>query len=249
MSTTLEQYISNPTGNKAIFPAFTREAIRNNYTARFNNLLLRENGKIDYWLYRDSKSNIYWIHIKIPSETIPKLYYDVVYKFYTDRKVKQLGKSLEYYYIQLFSNDPSFVYNYAYTFQKNDLFIKELSQKMSKKALKTPAKEKNPQNINGYVKTVYFAYLFMKQRGLFKTVRFGEAEDFKIKLLLSRITNADDKISERQEEGIRISKKKKLLIKNSEDNISNIDHSKSTLTVNKTKKVPINKYVKKTKRK
>lgn len=256
MPITLDQYMINPTGNKAIFPAFTREAIRGNYTNRFNNLLLRENGKIDYWLYKDSKYNIYWIHIKIPSEIVPKLYYDVVFKFFTDSKVKQLGKSLEYYYIQLFSNDPSFVYNYAYTFQKNGLFIKELSSKMSKKALKMEAKEKNPQNINGYVKSVYFAYLFMKQRGLLKIVRFGEAEEFKIKPLLSKITHADDKILERQEEGIRINKKRKLVNKNTTYNISNIEqsnkftaHSKST-NVNKTKRIKslTNNHVKKTKR-
>lgn len=244
MPMTLEQYINNPMGkNNAVLPAFTREAIRRNYTTRFNNLLLRENGKIDYYLYKNSKTNTFYGHIKIPSEVVPKFYYDTIIKLYTDSNIKGLGKSLDYYFVELFSNDPSFVFNYTHTFIKNGLFAKEFSPKMSKEALKQSAKVKNPQDINGYVKSIYFAYLFMKQRGLLKSVRFGAAEEFDIKIALKRIQHADIVIKERQGEGKKISKKKKVMVdKNTLSNISNIgisDKSAERLvtTTNKTSSV------------
>lgn len=227
MSIKLEEYISNPMGkNNAVMPAFTREAIKRGYAKRFDNLLLRENGKINYYLYKDSNKNIYYAHIKVPSEVVPKFYYDVVFKFFADSKVKELGRNLEKYYVELFSNDPAFVFNYTHTFMKNGLFINELRAKMSREAIKTRAKERNPKDINGYVKSIYFAYLFMKQRGLLKTVSFGGAESFDIKKILSRIEHADKKILERQEEGAKISKKKKVNVDNNTlSNISKIDIS------------------------
>lgn len=250
MSMTLEQYITNPMGkNTAIMPVFTRESIKRNYARRFDNLLLRENGKINYYLYRDSKKNIYYAHIKIPSELVSNFYYDVVLKLFTDSKVKGLGKDLSFYYVELFSNDPAFVFNYAHTFIKNGLFIKELSPKMSREAIRTRAKEKNPDDINGYVKSIYFAYLFMKQRGLLKTIQYGSAENFDLKIMLSRIEHTDKKIESRQEEGKKVDKRKKIKVdKNTLDNISNIgisDQSKSrlvgttsnTATVKRTKAI------------
>ena len=214
MKMTLDEYISNPMGkNNAVMPGFTREAIRSGYTRRFDNLLLRENGKIQYYLYK-TNSNVYYAHVKVQSEVVPKFYYDTVLKFYADSKVKELGKNLEKYYVELFSNDPAFVFNYTHTFMKNGLFIKELSPKMSREAIKTRAKEKNPKDINGYVKSIYFAYLFLKQRGLLKTISFGGAETFELRKVLSRIEHADKKIAERQEEGSKISKRKKIDVDN-----------------------------------
>lgn len=212
---TFEQYITNPMGkNNAILSSTTRESIRKDYTNRFNRLLLRENGKIDYTLYRNDSNNTYFIHIKIPSETVENFYYDVVIKFSANASIKDNGRDLRYYNIQFYSNDPAFVFTYAHTFIKNGLFVKELLPKMSKEAVKTKAKEKNPQDINGYVKSIYFAYLYMQQRGLFNKIQYLTAKPFNLKELLSSVEDADTKIEDRQVKGKVKNKKKKEEITN-----------------------------------
>lgn len=210
---TFEQYIANPMGkNNSVLNSMAREAMRTVYTNKFHNVLLKENGNINYYLYKDSKNNIYYAHIKIPSEVIKGFYYDTVIKFYADTSVKELGLNLEKYYVQFFSNDPAFVYTYTHAFIENGLFIKELSSKMSKEAIQKKAVEKNPNNDNGYVKSIYFAYLFLKERGLMQKVRWGEAQELDIKQLISNITHADDKIFDRQEEEAKRNKRKKIVV-------------------------------------
>lgn len=207
---TFDEYITNPMGkSNAVLSVAVREAQRNIYTNKFNNILLRENGRIDYFLYK-GKGAIYYIHIKIPSEVVKDFYYDVVIKFIGDAKKVAVFTKLDKYDVQFFSNDPAFVFNYTYVFGKKGLFIKELSQRMSNKALHSPAKEKNPDNTVGYVKSIYFAYLFMKQRGLFTKSMFDSAPDINIRYLLSVIMPADKKIELRQELGAKEKKKTKI---------------------------------------
>lgn len=176
MNMTLEQYILNPMGkNNAVLSASAREIMRKTYSKKFDNILLREHGKIEYYLYKHSKNNTYYVYMKIPSEVVKDFYYDVVMKFSANEDVESGGTNLFKYNVQFYSNDPSFVYTYAHVFYKNNLFIKELAPKMSKEALKKEAKEKNPGNNVGYVKALYFAYLVMENRKLYKKSRF-EAE-------------------------------------------------------------------------
>ena len=247
MNMTFEEYIQNPMGKgNAVMPAMVREAIKKNYTEKFNNILLRENGKIDYYLYKNPVANTFYILIRIPSEQVANFYYDVVIKFYADEKIKENARNLEKYYVQFFSNDPAFVYNYAYVFNQNGLFIPELAPRMSKIALKTPAKEKNPENINGYVKSIYFAYLFMKQRGLFTKSRYDAGQVFQLQYILQSIEPADSKVERRQEEERKRDKRKKIVVdKKTARNISNItSRDMGSRLVTTTKKV---QGVKKTK--
>ena len=210
---TFEQYIANPMGKKnSVMNSMAREAMRTSYTNKFHNVLLKENGKIDYYLYKDSKHNTYYAYIKIPSEVIKDFYYDTIIKFYADESIKELGLNFEKYYVQFFSNDPAFVFTYAHAFIENGLFIKEFAPKMSKEAIKQKAVEKNPNNENGYVKSIYFAYLFLKERGLMQKVRWGGAEEFNLKQVLVQITHADEKIIARQEEETKRDKRKKIVI-------------------------------------
>ena len=107
---TLEQYILNPAGkNNAVLNATAREAMRNSYMSKYNNLLVREHGSIVYRLYKDEKNNRYFAYFKIPSETIEKFYYDTVIEFYADKDVENDGTDLLKYNVRFFSNDPAFV--------------------------------------------------------------------------------------------------------------------------------------------
>lgn len=212
MNMTLEQYILNPMGkDNAVLNARTREIMSMDYQKRFDNIMLRENGKIEYHLFKQPKSNVYWAYIKVPSEVVKNFYYDVVIKFIPDPAVSGFEQNLMKYNVQFFSNDPAFVFTYVHVFAKNNLFIKELSPKMSKKALRREPKEKNPGNNVGYVKSLYFAYLIIKNRGLDKLKRFeAEATSLDLGYLLNEIENADTKIDKRQTEGAKVSKRKKV---------------------------------------
>ena len=209
---TLEQYIDNPGGkNNAANPAMLRNSLMNLYRNKFDNILLRENGKIRHYLYKDTKNNVFYILVKVPSEIIPDFYYDVVFKFYTDAGVEDAGRSLKKYYIQFFSNDPAFVYTYAYVFIQKDLFVTELMPKMTMQAARQEPTEKNPNQVVNYVKSLMFAYLFMEDRKLLNLSAFKDAEEFTLNTLLSEVEDAEDKIADRQREDKNVSHRKKLV--------------------------------------
>ena len=244
MNITLEQYILNPQiKSNAVLNATAREAIRGTYLKKFDAILLRERGKIDYTLYKDFKNNRFFAHFKIPSETVEKFYYDTILEFFTDENISNTGDLLKYY-VKFYSNDPAFVYTHAHAFSVNNLFISELSSKMSKKALKTEAKEKNPYNQIGYVKSIYFAYLTMKNKGLNHKDKFeAECKTFSKSVLLLNVENADKKVEDREAAGEKVRKKK--IKERKQQNSDNIKITPSSLGVKKTKTT--NSTIKKTK--
>lgn len=251
MQVTLEQYIQNPVGKRsAAINAIMREAIQRTYLEKFNNLMLRENGVIEYRKFR-TNDNKYIIHIKIPSEVVKKFYYDVVFLFYADSSVADLGRSINKYYFKAYSNDPAFVYTHCYVFNQNELFIEELKNKMIKEALTKAPTLKNPTQEIAYCKSLYFGYLFMKNRGLFNTLAWKDAEEYSVDKLRSQIMNADEKVALRQEEEAKLDKRKKILV--DQKTAKAISHNKhlseeeKARVVTTVKKSPTSNFVKKTK--
>ena len=210
MKLTLEQYIQNPMGKKSmVMSASAREAIKNDYSKRYDAILLRERGKVDYFLYEDKKANKYYAHFKIPSEVVPKFYYDVVFEFYADETVRNT-EDLMSYNVRFFSNDPAFAYTYAHAMIAEDLFVSFLQSKMSAKAVKKDAVERNPRGEIGYVKSLYFAYITFKNKGLNRRNVFtANARKFSKIHLLGEIEHTDKKISSRQTEGEKVAKQKR----------------------------------------
>lgn len=260
MKLTMEQYITNPM-QSPILTATMRESMRNSYIKKFNALLLREHGVINYFLYKDEENNKYYAYFKIPSETIERFYYDTIIEFSADQNIMEAGKNLFKYNIRFYSNDPSFVYTYAYTFYRKGLFIKEFESKMSQKALREPPKEKNPTQMVGYVKTIYFAYLFMKLRSFNDLDKFkAQASVLNINNLIANVMIADQKLGEREDAGERLAKKKRVAKDKEKREQENAKRkANSVLAVKYTKKIGNNikktgsvkttKIVKKTKRK
>ena len=259
---TLEQYINNPAGKgSSTVPSIVRESIMNSYKRRFDNLLLRENGKIKYYQYKNTENNIYYTLVKVPSETIPDFYYDVVFKFYTDAGVSDGGRDLKKYYVQFFSNDPSFVYTYAYVFIQKNLFLTELKSKLSMQVVREKPTERNPDEVVNYVKSIVFAYLFLNERGLLNKATFGSAQEFNINELLRLVEDAEDKIADRQKEDKKVNHRKKIVV--NDKNLANklkrfgigdnpmsrvVFTTKKSVGVKKTDAVNSVKNVKKTKR-
>ena len=208
MNITLEEYIKNPMGKKAaVLSAAAREAIKNDYTKRYDAVLLRERGNIDYFLYQDKKNNRFYAHFKIPSEVVPKFYYDVVFEFFADDKLV-VGDDLTKYYVRFYSNDPAFSFTHAHAMMQEDLFIDFLKTKISSKAVKKEAVERNPRGDIGYVKSLVFAYLTFKNKNLKNKAKFSaEAKNFSKLHLLQTIEHADKKIAARQSEGEKVAKK------------------------------------------
>lgn len=188
---TFKQYVDNPTGAKTAVISY-RKMYEDLYSDKWSKIMTREAGKIDYELYYHNHD--YYCYLKIPSENIEGFYYDVVIKMTIDSKQHMLKDCP----VQFFSNDPSFNYTFAHAFKKNKLTIKDLESKMSKEALMKPAKERNPQDTIGYVKTLYFAYIVMNEKGLFVPSLYQmNGKKYNKNFLLSKISNTEDKINER----------------------------------------------------
>lgn len=200
---TFDQYIQNPMGIKNSVIS-NREMYRNMYVLKLDAIMVREMGKINYFLYVDN--NKYYAYIKVPSEVVEKFYYDVIIEF-TPAKGAKPSKSLKDYNVRFYSNDPAFVYTFAHAFIKNKMFITEYSDKMSREAIKNRAKIKNPMDTVGYVKSLFFAYLIMKRFNLFEKVLYREK--YNERLVKQMVMPADTKIALRQTEGEKVSTKAK----------------------------------------
>lgn len=227
MQMTFDEYINNPMGkDNAVLS--NREMFRNLYTEKLEKILVRESGKVKYNLYT-SKNN-YYIHLKVPSEVINKFYYDTVIEFYPKDNSSQYEKNIKNYNIKFYSNDPSFVFTFAHAMLKNDLFIRDLVPRMSKEAVKNAAKEKNPKNTIGYVKSLYFSYLLMKRYSLFDKIMFDSYSQKydKMKLLLE-IEHADKKINDRKEAQEKLSKEKSVRKKKEQNTMIHSDNITSNI--------------------
>lgn len=175
-----------------------REMYRQLYSAKLDTIYIRENGKIDFIVYK-AKTD-YYIHMKIPSETIEGFYYDVVLQFTPSGLGHDISTSIKDYGVRFFSNDPSFMYTFTHAFHKNDLLIKDLTPRISKTALRKNADERNRDNQIGYVKTFYFAYLIMENKNLFSKIRLDSmAQPYDKRILLDSVEDQETKVSERIE--------------------------------------------------
>lgn len=232
LKTTFDHYIKNP----AIVGTSTIQAtlLKDNYAIRFDTLLVREGGNLQYKLYKDSKGNKY-IHAKIPSESIPNFYYDVVIEF-VESAILSVTTSLEKNNIKFFSNDPAFIFNYAYAFNKNGLIIDSLKNKLPKECLENKAIVRNPKSNIGAVKSFYFLYFFMKLKKLFSKSNWKVVSDLNDGTFNKIIVHASRKIDDRIRLGKKIPKNKPTN-KRITDNRSEVYTSKNIKFVKKAETV------------
>ena len=212
MKTTFQNYIDNPMGKgSTVITKDRRDMYKNSYSQKYGAVLLRENGYFDHALYYDKNKDRYFIHMKVPSESISKLYYDVVIEFYPIDISNNTEPHVKNYGVKFFSNDPAFVYTYAYVFDKNDMIIKELKPKISKIAFKQAPTTRNPYELPSYVKSIFFCYLYMKDRSLFNKFAWKQnSRPFVVSYLLRDIKHSDDKLAEHRELKDLEAKQKKI---------------------------------------
>lgn len=150
---TLSEFILSPFGTKQ---DLTRDR---KYEAMYQNFIRSNQIYIKaYSVIEDS----WYILIRVPSESQKGLVeYDVVLRFFTDKKDVSMESHLRNYYIQFFSNSPGFIYHYAYLYNKNGYLIKEMYNKSDETSISTPPKQTNQDMNLSYDKSIYFACKFL----------------------------------------------------------------------------------------
>ena len=189
----------------------------------------------------------YYIHVKVPSESQKNgnYEYDVIIRFFTDDPEVAAQNHLRSYYIQFFSNSPSFMYQYAYLYKEGGYLINALYDKLDPDYIDKPPEKTNKDMNLSYDKSIYFAcrylsdmqFRYLGKTGplLMKKVNedkfFRDITDFKSIKIDTSIMNEEKKLSK-----LLDNKSPKKRKENSNNNGKKIP-SKNTST--KTKSITI----------
>lgn len=162
----------------------------------------------------------YFIHIKVPSDSNPNQFYDVVFLFFTDNNKVKRGFTLNKYYVKFFSNSPSFIYQFAALYRINGFLIDFLFDKMDAEYAETPPK--NPKKMM-YDKSIYCASKFLldstaalsklglvTRRKKDKEKFFSDIKTFKDVKLTNELSTLDKKIDKELEKNKSNTKRSKV---------------------------------------
>lgn len=153
----IAEYMQNPLGKGAsvLMLSSTRKVLDDEY----ENIVQQITHK---WYSLQDK--YYIAHIKIPSKFSDKVYYDVLLEIDINsipKNVTVINNSK----CRVFSNCPSFVFTYAYVFDKNKDIIPWSKKKYNKKVFEYNPVKRNPTEICNYEKSLYFAIKYITSNG------------------------------------------------------------------------------------
>ncbi len=154
MKLSCKEMYSNPTG-KGSSNVISRYRIRESLSRSFVENLKRYRNKFMAQPYlRPDGSIVMWV--KVPSRTFKDngIVYDVIIEIEKGVGNPSLRPA------KFFVNSPSFLFTYAYVFNKEDLLIDWLSQRMPQQALTTPPTVRNPNETLGYELILYQALAY-----------------------------------------------------------------------------------------
>lgn len=176
---TLSKYIKNPdiygTGSVNI------SAVRQNYESRYNKLLQDHK----YFTVTKTSNNEYmFVNVKVPSETVKEVLYDVVIRFNKEGRPESSD-------IKFFSNIAAFTFSHAYIYDSYNLLIPELLDKLPEEIM-LPADMKNKNNILTYEKSIFYAcnYLYNNYKLLYKP------DSMNFTKFMDSISSLDSKLKE-----------------------------------------------------
>lgn len=150
---TIQEFIDNPAvdGNKY----YTRIVDKRKYEVRYK-LMKNKHPNFDLYMYIENTQSIYY-HVLVPSE-LKANDYDVL--IHMEGKEKQ---DLDDWKITgIFSNNPRFVFEFGYVYNKNKFLIPFLAHKYSNEILTIRPKKTNPNYALGYDHSVYFALRYLQ---------------------------------------------------------------------------------------
>lgn len=160
----IHDLITNPTGKKSAYFA-SREVIKRDLELKYRSLLLKHERKFEYKVFKKDEDFIF--HFKIPSTTFKDLNYDVIIDFYPENEECLDDKNLTRYLLRIFSNSPAFMFTYTYVCYKNNMIPREMIRFCSKEALNNAPEIRNPVEVYGYEKSIYFACLYIIENKLY----------------------------------------------------------------------------------
>lgn len=205
MDVSFAQYIDKPAIIKGSATNSMIRLVKEDYKRRFDTLYLRESAMVVHKLYKEEKTGAYYIYVKMPSESTKGHFYDVVLEFKPTTAQKMVfSDDLSKFNVKFFTNDPAFLFTYAYSFNKAGLIIDWLKPKLNKMALTQKPVVRNPKMDTGYVKSLYFTFYFLQIRKLFnlKNEIWKTAVEINKRMILNEIPNFDTKM----ENGRRLKK-------------------------------------------
>lgn len=154
---TLSQYMDNPHGKGSMFGNI--EAQKKFFISKFE-ALIREYEMFKYKIFysENKKARSYYMLIKVPSETVADLEYEVVIKLSPGENT--VANDFTTYNVQFFSNSPSFMFTHAYTYNLHTMLINDLEHKLGDH-VHTEPKIRNSYKILAFEKSIYIASLFL----------------------------------------------------------------------------------------
>lgn len=190
---TFKDYINNPngTGDKSL----NIRVIKDSYTAKYINMI-NKHGDPKYAVAKTGDG--FYIYIKMPSESIEKLFYDIVIQVYKNPDGSTDNDStIKNYGVRFFSNAASFVYTYAFTYNDNGLFINDLEDKFEDKTpLNTAPSTTNRSGIIGFDKFLFMASKFVEDELMSVKELEKLSDDVTMKDFLGYIDTFEDKLHE-----------------------------------------------------
>lgn len=154
MQQTLQEFLHAPFGRQDL------ELKKQDYEKRYQEYL-RDN-KIVFEAFTEVEGSYYY-HLTVPSESAKdKDYrYDVVIRFYTPDKKIASENTLKNYYVQFFSNSPSFIYKYAVLYKRNGFLIESLYDKLNPEYADTLPETTNKTLEVSFDKSIYFCVRYL----------------------------------------------------------------------------------------
>lgn len=152
---TIKEFIDNPAidGNKY----YTNIVNTRQFEFRYKRLV-NKYPDFDVFIFIENANSIYYLII-VPSE-VRKNDYDVVVHMVGD------GDNISNWKIRnLFSNNPAFIFEFAYVFNKNDFLIPFLSNKYVPEVLSIKPKIHNRNYALGYDHSIYHALRYLYDNG------------------------------------------------------------------------------------
>lgn len=175
----------------------------------------------------------YYYHIKVDSSSQKSgrgnYQYDVIVRFFTDSPQVEKEHTLDNYFVQFYSNSPSFMYTYAYVYKQNGYLIDALYNKLDPDYIDTPPAKTNASERLCYDKSIYSACRYLMDKRNHILVKNGTIR-LKMKSPLSFFAGINDFRSTKMDRAI-ISEEKKLsknLKKEKPNNTSNKNEKKTS---------------------
>ena len=155
------------------------------YRERYDALIKRPVAKFQVQTYKVSPNHQIMIHVKVPSETVNKLHYDVLLALSPEKGTMDLLDCD----VKIFSNCPSFVYSVAYIFAHWDpdakpgtttkgkgmmidtlkgklprdrMLIPGTEKKLGKQPVHDPPVVRNPLGLPLFDKSIYYAIFYLQ---------------------------------------------------------------------------------------